>query len=79
MNRWIAITLIVALPALSAAQEPPLLELETVVALLQDGRVSLAERELQRILARSDNAAARDRGERPGVPPAGPPRTVSGR
>ena len=60
MNRWIAITLIVALPALSAAQEPPLLEFDAVVALLADGRLDRAERELQRILARSESAAARD-------------------
>ena len=60
MRRWIAITLMAALPALAAAQEPPLLEPEAVVSLLQDGRVELAERELRRILARSDNATARD-------------------
>ena len=60
MKRWVAIALMAALPALAAAQEPPLLDLEAVVTLLRGGRVELAEHELQRIVARSDNPTARD-------------------
>jgi tetratricopeptide (TPR) repeat protein len=60
MSRLLAIILMLALPASSAAQEPPLLEPEAIVSLLQNGQAARAERELQRILARSENATARD-------------------
>lgn len=60
MKGWIAIALTLFLPAVAGAQEPALLDLEAVVALLQDGRLERAEAELQRVLTRTDNAAARD-------------------
>lgn len=60
MSRWLAIILLLTLPVSAAAQEPPLLEPEAIVSLLQSGQAARAERELQRILARADNATARD-------------------
>jgi tetratricopeptide (TPR) repeat protein len=60
MTRWIALVPLLLAPAQLAAQEPPLLALDAVVTLLQEGRLDVAERELQRILASSENAAAHD-------------------
>ncbi len=60
MSRWLAIGLLVALPVAAAGQEAPLLEPGEVVALMREGRLDQAERELRRILERSDDATARD-------------------
>lgn len=60
MRWWIAILLAAALAAPAAAQEPPPAELQAVVGLLQEGDVERAERELRRILERSESAAALD-------------------
>lgn len=60
MRRWIALASIVLLPVPAAAQEAPLPPIEAVAELLQSGRVEQAERELRRIVERSESAAARD-------------------
>jgi tetratricopeptide (TPR) repeat protein len=54
------VAVMVVLPTSAAAQEPPLPELEAVVALLESGRLERAESELRRVLAYSESAAARD-------------------
>jgi tetratricopeptide (TPR) repeat protein len=60
MNRWAVFILMLALPAPAFAQEPPLLQPDAIVTLLEGGELARAERELQRILAWSDDATARD-------------------
>ena len=60
MNRWAVFILMLALPAPAFAQEPPLLQPDAIVTLLENGELARAERELQRILAWSDDATARD-------------------
>ncbi len=76
MSTWITMpliagALIATLPASPAAQEQPLSpsgdqggktkpEVQSIVAMLESGRLAPAESELRRILARSDGAAARD-------------------
>jgi tetratricopeptide (TPR) repeat protein len=60
VSRWIIIALAAALPASPGAGEPPASDLQAVVAMLEDGRLTAAESELRQTVARSDGAAARD-------------------
>lgn len=59
MSRWAVAALAVLLAAGAAAQEAPA-GLDAVVTMLESGQLAPAEAELERILARSDSAAARD-------------------
>ena len=60
MRRWLLVGLLVMPPAASSAQESPPLDLEAVVAMLQEGRLDQAAGELQRFLAQAENPVARD-------------------
>jgi tetratricopeptide (TPR) repeat protein len=60
MSRWILAMVLAVLPLAASAQPPPLLEPAAIVALLEAGDLSRAERELRRILGRTDDASARD-------------------
>ncbi len=60
MKVWLAIALVATLPSAPAAQESPMADVQTIVQMLESGRLESAESELRRILARSDHPAARD-------------------
>lgn len=58
---WAVITLMATPPAsAAAAQERPAPDVQAIAGMLESGQLAAAERELQRILARSDSPVARD-------------------